>query len=73
MNQKREKDVREGMRFLLARSGVSGFTRPDEFDSCGYCCCEAPQKYIGDYVKLMESFVGSFTPHRAGKRSVQEF
>ena len=29
--------------------------------------------YIGDYVKPMESFVGSFTPQRVGKRSVQEF
>ena len=27
--------------------------------------------YIGDYVKPMESFVGSFTPQRVGKRSVQ--
>ena len=27
--------------------------------------------YIGDYVKPMESFVGSFTPQRAGKLSVQ--
>ena len=43
MNQKRETDVREGMRFFLARSGVSGFTRPDEFDLCGCCCCEAPR------------------------------
>ena len=31
------------MRFLLAKSGVSGFTRPDEFDLCGCCCCEAPR------------------------------
>ena len=31
------------MRFFLARSGVSGFTRPDEFDLCGCCCCEAPR------------------------------
>ena len=30
-------------------------------------------RYIGDYVESMESFVGSFTPHRAGKRSVQAF
>ena len=29
--------------------------------------------YIGNYVKPMESFVGSFTPHRVGKRSVQAF
>ena len=43
MNQKRETDLREGLRFLLARSGVSGFTRPDEFDLCGCCCCEAPR------------------------------
>ena len=43
MNQKLEKDLREGMRFFLARSGVSGFTCPDEFDLCGYCCCEAPR------------------------------
>ena len=28
-------------------------------------------RYIGDYVKPMESFVGSFTPQRVGKRSVQ--
>ena len=27
--------------------------------------------YIGDYVKLMESFVVSFTPHRVGRRCVQ--
>ena len=27
--------------------------------------------YIGDYVEPMESFVGSFTPLRAEKRSVQ--
>ena len=45
MNQKRETDLREGMRFFLARSGVSGFTRPDEFDLCGCCCCEAPRLY----------------------------
>ena len=38
-------DIREGMHFLLARSGVSGFTRPDEFDLCGCCCCEAPRIY----------------------------
>ena len=43
MNQKRETDLREDLRFLLARSGVSGFTRPDEFDLCGCCCCEAPR------------------------------
>ena len=43
MNQKRETDLREGMRFFLVRSGVSGFTRPDEFDLCGCCCCEAPR------------------------------
>ena len=30
-------------------------------------------EYFGDYVKPMESFVGSFAPHRAGKRSVQAF
>ena len=29
--------------------------------------------YIGDYVKPIESFVGSFAPHRAGRRSVQAF
>ena len=29
--------------------------------------------YIGHYVKPMESFVGSFTPHREGKCSVQAF
>ena len=28
-------------------------------------------RYIGDNVKPMESFVGSFTPHRAGRRIVQ--
>ena len=28
--------------------------------------------YIGDYVEPMESF-GTFTPQRAGKRSVQAF
>ena len=33
------------MRFFLARSGISGFTRPDEFDLCGCCCCEAPRIY----------------------------
>ena len=38
-------DIREGMRFLLGRSGVSGFTRPDEFDLCGCCSCEAPRIY----------------------------
>ena len=43
MNQKRETDLREDLRFFLARSGVSGFTRPDEFDLCGCCCCEAPR------------------------------
>ena len=43
MNQKRETDLREGMRFFLVRSGVSGFTRPDEFDLCGCCCCKAPR------------------------------
>ena len=37
------KDLREGLRFLLSRSGVSGFTCPDEFDLCGCCCCEAPR------------------------------
>ena len=36
-------DIREGMHFLLAKSGVSGFTRRDEFDLCGCCCCEAPR------------------------------
>ena len=30
-------------------------------------------RYIGDYVKPMESFVGSFAPHRMGKHSVQAF
>ena len=30
-------------------------------------------RYIGDYVKPMESFVGSLTPQRVGKRNVQEF
>lgn len=45
MNQKRETDLREDLRFFLARSGVSGFTRPDEFDLCGCCCCEAPRLY----------------------------
>ena len=43
MNQKREQDLTEGMHFFLVRSGVSGFTRPDEFDLCGCCCCEAPR------------------------------
>ena len=43
MNQKRETDLREDLRFFLAKSGVSGFTRPDEFDLCGCCCCEAPR------------------------------
>ena len=27
--------------------------------------------FIGDYMKPMESFVGSFAPHRAGRRIVQ--
>ena len=27
--------------------------------------------YIGDYVEPMESFVGSFTPHSAGRHIVQ--
>ena len=27
--------------------------------------------YIGDYVKPTESFVGTFTPHMAGRRIVQ--
>ena len=43
VNQKWEKDLMEDMRFFLAKSGVSGFTRPDEFDLCGCCCCEAPR------------------------------
>ena len=43
MNQKRETDLREDLRFFLARSGVSGFTRPDEFDLCGCYCCEEPR------------------------------
>ena len=43
MNQKRETDLREDLRFFLAKSGVRGFTRPDEFDLCGCCCCEAPR------------------------------
>ncbi len=29
--------------------------------------------YTGDYVKPMESFIGSFTPHRAGKRMFRRF
>ena len=37
------KDLRGDMRFFLVRSGVSGFTCPDEFDLCGCCCCEAPR------------------------------
>ena len=45
VNQKREKELKGDMRFFLARSGVSGFTRPDEFDLCGCCCCEAPRIY----------------------------
>ena len=63
-------DLGEDMRLFLVRSGVSGFTRPDEFDLCG-CWFARRLGYIGDYVKPMESFVGSFTPQRAGKRSVQ--
>ena len=71
VNQKREKDLRENMRFLLARSGVSGFTRPDDFDLCG-CWIARRLRYISDYVEPMES-VDSLTPHRVGKRSVQAF
>ena len=43
MNQKRERTSGGTCVFFLARSGVSGFTRPDEFDLCGCCCCEAPR------------------------------
>ena len=72
VNQKRKKDLREDMRFFLARSGVSGFTRPDEFDLCGCCCCEAPR--LDRTIRVRWShLVGSPTPQRAGKRSIQAF
>ena len=72
MNQKRETDLREGLRFLLARSGVSGFTRPDEFDLCGCCCCEAP-RIDRSFSNRWSHLVGSFTPHRAEKRMFRHF
>ena len=72
MNQKREKDLREGMRFFLVRSGVSGFTRPDEFDLCGCCCCEAP-RIDRSFSNRWSHLVGSLTPQRAAKRSAQAF
>ena len=43
MNQKQERTSGGMCVFFLARSGVSGFTRPDEFDLCGCYCCEAPR------------------------------
>ena len=45
MNLKREKDLREGMRFFLARV-VSVTYQPWHlytFHLCGCCCCEAPR------------------------------
>ena len=53
-------DIREDMRFFLVRSGISGLTRPDEFDLCG-CWVVRRLGYIGDYVESMES-LDSLTP-----------
>ena len=72
MNLKREKDLREGLRFLLAKSGVSGFTRPDEFDLCGCYCCEPPRLDRTIRVRWSHS-LAHLRPHRVGKRIVQEF
>ena len=70
MNQKRETDLREGLRFLLAKSGVSGFTRPDEFDLCGCCCCEAPRidRLFSIYPPL--SFTGKLRVFTVGIRAL---
>ena len=59
------------MRFLLARV-VSVLKLADIYIifTCVVVVAARRLGYIGDYVERMESF-GSFTPQRAGKRSVQ--
>ena len=69
MNQKREQDLKEDMRFFLARSCVGVFTQLDIL--LMWLLLLRGVSVRSDDPGPMESFVGSFAPHRAGIRMVQ--
>jgi len=72
MNQKRETDLREGMRFLLAKKWRQWFYTPWRVWLMWLLLLRGASVRSDD-PGPMESFVGSLTPQRVGKRSVQAF